>query len=74
MSVIGDSKTEPVSGIQDGEMLSESPHENEDNDLALGLVGEHAHAFDPKFEAKVLRKIDLFFIPAMIIGKEPTGP
>lgn len=40
-----------------------------DKDLALGLVGEHAHTFDHADEVTVLRKIDLFFIPAMIIGE-----
>lgn len=39
-----------------------------DKDVAIGLVGEHAQDIDPVVEARVLRKIDLFLIPAMIVG------
>jgi hypothetical protein len=39
-----------------------------DKDEAIGLVGEHAREIDPEFEARVLRKIDWFLIPAMLIG------
>ncbi len=39
-----------------------------DQDVAMALVGEHAHAVDPAVEARVIRKIDRFMIPAMIIG------
>jgi hypothetical protein len=39
-----------------------------DKDDAAGLVGEHAQYIDPEVEKRVLRKIDLFLIPAMIVG------
>lgn len=39
-----------------------------DKDVAIGLVGVHAREIDPAVEAKVLRKIDWFLIPAMIVG------
>ena len=39
-----------------------------DKDEAIGLVGEHAREIDPDVEARVLRKIDWFLIPAMIVG------
>ncbi|CAE7030616.1 Allantoate transport protein [Pyrenophora teres f. teres] len=39
-----------------------------DNDIAIGLVGEHGREIDPKIAARVLRKIDWFLIPAMIVG------
>lgn len=39
-----------------------------DRDVAVKLVGEHAQAIDPEVEARVLRKIDWFLIPAMIVG------
>jgi hypothetical protein len=39
-----------------------------EKDVAIGLVGEHAREIDPAVEAKVLRKIDWFLIPAMIVG------
>lgn len=34
----------------------------------LETVGEQAHEIDPEVEARVLRKIDLFLMPAMVIG------
>jgi hypothetical protein len=39
-----------------------------EKDVAIGLVGEHARDIDPETEARVLRKIDWFLIPAMIVG------
>ena len=39
-----------------------------DQDLAINLVGERAQDIDSEVEAKVLRKIDWFLIPAMIVG------
>jgi hypothetical protein len=39
-----------------------------DKDEAIGLVGEHARDIDLEVEARVLRKIDWFLIPAMIVG------
>jgi hypothetical protein len=39
-----------------------------DQDVAIAVVGEHAHAIDPVVEARVIRKIDRFMIPAMVIG------
>ncbi|KAH8816649.1 major facilitator superfamily domain-containing protein [Xylogone sp. PMI_703] len=41
---------------------------NRDEDIAIAIVGEQSHAFDPVIEARIVRKIDLFFIPAMVIG------
>lgn len=37
-------------------------------DVALAVVGEHSHPIDPAVEARVIRKIDRFMIPAMIVG------
>ncbi|KAH7128427.1 allantoate transport protein [Dendryphion nanum] len=39
-----------------------------DKDVAIGLVGEHAREIDAEVEKRVLRKIDWFLIPAMIVG------
>ena len=39
-----------------------------DKDVAIGLVGEHAQEIDAEVEQTVLRKIDWFLIPAMIVG------
>jgi len=43
-----------------------------EKDVAIGLVGEHARDIDPEVEARVLRKIDWFLIPAMIVGMSPV--
>ena len=40
----------------------------EGQDIAIAIVGEHRHAIDPAVEARVLRKIDWFLVPAMIVG------
>jgi hypothetical protein len=39
-----------------------------EKDVAIGLVGEHAQDIDAEVEARVLKKIDWFLIPAMIVG------
>lgn len=36
-------------------------------DVAFAIVGEHRQEIDPAIEARVVRKIDLFLIPAMIV-------
>lgn len=37
-------------------------------DEAIGIVGEEQHSIDPVVAARAVRKIDLFLIPAMIVG------
>ncbi|GMF81290.1 unnamed protein product [Aspergillus oryzae] len=48
-----------------------------DKDAALAVVSDEAQEIDPAVEKRVLRKIDLFFMPAMLIGfvesVVPTG-
>lgn len=39
-----------------------------DGDVALAIVGEHSQEIDKDVEARVLRRIDLFLIPAMVVG------
>lgn len=39
-----------------------------DKDDAVAMVGEVQHTIDPVVEARAVRKIDLFLIPAMICG------
>jgi hypothetical protein len=41
---------------------------DEDKDIAIALVGEQRHVLDPAVEARVVRKIDLFLVPAMTVG------
>lgn len=50
-------------GLEDAAHLQDG-----DEDIAMGVVGEHRHAIDPAVEARVVRKIDLFLVPAMFIG------
>lgn len=69
MGLIETSKLESTSVVQDEEAVMCGELDSGDKDLALGLVGERAHAFDHGIEIKVLRKIDLFFMPAMIVGE-----
>jgi len=45
-----------------------------DKDVAIELVGEHAREIDPEIEARVVRKIDWFLIPAMIVGMQCVEP
>ncbi|KAF1986729.1 MFS general substrate transporter [Aulographum hederae CBS 113979] len=44
------------------------PNVSLDKDIALTIVGETAREFDPVAERRVVRKIDLFLIPAMVFG------
>lgn len=41
---------------------------SDQDDVAMAIVGEHSQYIDPVMEARVIRKIDLFLIPAMILG------
>lgn len=41
---------------------------DKDKDVGLTVVGERAQEYDPRVEARVLRKIDWFLMPTMIIG------
>ena len=44
------------------------PKDFVDKDAALVLVGEDACTIDPAAATRVLRKIDWFFMPAMLLG------
>lgn len=52
-------------GLQDVPQIDDI---DKDKDVAIAIVGEHRHAIDPAVEARVVRKIDLFLIPAMVVG------
>lgn len=41
---------------------------DKDKDIAIAIVGEQRHEIDPAVEARVIRKIDWFLVPAMFIG------
>jgi hypothetical protein len=38
-----------------------------DQDVAIAIVGEQRQEIDPAVEARVVRKIDLILVPAMIV-------
>ena len=40
----------------------------DDEDVAIAIVGIHRHDVDPAMEARVVRKIDWFLVPAMTVG------
>lgn len=42
---------------------------NAEKDAALTVVSDVAQEIDPVVAKRVLRKIDLYFMPAMLIGK-----
>lgn len=44
------------------------PHQEARDKLTVDALGEHAVSIDPELERRVLRKIDLFLMPAMMIG------
>lgn len=48
--------------------VTSSQVKDEDKDIAIALVGEQRHILDPAVEARVVRKIDLFLVPAMTVG------
>lgn len=64
--------------IQVPSATAEHPSEGitADKDAALAVVSDEAQDIDPAVERRVLRKIDMFFMPAMLIGKclPPTLP
>lgn len=53
---------------------ADSPISTAEKDVAIELVGEQAREIDPAIEKKVLRKIDWFLIPAMIVGTNIISP
>lgn len=44
------------------------PAQDTEKDAALAVVGDVALDIDPIVAKRVLRKIDLYFMPAMLIG------
>ena len=40
-----------------------------DDVVAEEVIGEEARTIDPEVERRVVRKIDMFLMPAMVIGK-----
>lgn len=61
-------RTEVQSASGDVENAPATQVKNEDRDIAIDLVGESRQEIDPVVEARVVRKIDFFLVPAMIVG------
>jgi hypothetical protein len=49
------------------------PHVTPEKDAALEVVSEIAQEIDPIVEKRVIRKIDLYLMPAMLIGQLRNG-
>lgn len=45
------------------------PAHSTEKDAALAVVSDVAQEIDPVVAKRVLRKIDIYFMPAMLIGK-----
>lgn len=43
-----------------------------EKDAAFAVVSDVAQEIDPVIAKRVLRKIDLYFMPAMLIGRRPV--
>jgi len=54
--------------IASADLENAVPVDVQDKDVAIAMVGEHRHAIDPAVEARVVRKIDWFLVPAMFCG------
>jgi hypothetical protein len=63
-------KTSPPTLPQPAPQLDdeESTTASLEKDLATTLVGQHATPIDPDLERRVVRRIDWFLMPAMIVG------
>lgn len=57
----------PTTALEDGRGPGGNVN-SRDQDIAIAIVGERSQAIDPAVEARVVRKIDLFLVPAMIVG------
>ncbi|KAF0325105.1 major facilitator superfamily transporter [Colletotrichum asianum] len=61
-----------LTDVQDEHEIHSRQAESEKHDRyqssVLEAVGDHARVVDPEIEARAVRKIDLFLMPAMVIG------
>ncbi|EFY99946.2 allantoate permease [Metarhizium robertsii ARSEF 23] len=48
--------------------IAATPMASSEKDDAIAMVGEEKHAIDPAVEARVVRKIDMFLMPTMVLG------
>lgn len=57
----------------DGVNSTSERAQSTEKDAALAVVSDVAQEIDPVVAKRVLRKIDLYFMPAMLIGTWPGG-
>lgn len=57
-----------ISELQDGGKEISDVEDATTKEVNVGVAEESPIAFSPKVAARVLRKIDFFFMPAMIFG------
>jgi hypothetical protein len=58
----------------DGIASANNPTRGSEKDAALAMVSDVAQEIDPVVAKRVLRKIDLYFMPAMLIGRIAHSP
>ncbi|KAF9873048.1 major facilitator superfamily transporter [Colletotrichum karsti] len=63
-----DSLSDKANGGQSGQSQPDDDKVGVIETPTLEAIGEEAWAIDPQAEARVVRKIDLFLMPAMVIG------
>lgn len=52
-----------------GSSSANDPADGTEKDAALAVVSDVAQEIDPIVAKRVLRKVDLYFMPAMLIGR-----
>ncbi|KAJ0311624.1 hypothetical protein Brms1b_008215 [Colletotrichum noveboracense] len=62
------SHTDAQERLEGHSRLEESEKHDSHQSSVLEAVGDHAQVVDPEIEARVVRKIDFFLMPAMVIG------
>lgn len=63
-----DEKSSSTPPIASADLNNAAPTNVQDKDVAIAMVGEQRHAIDPTVARRVVRKIDLFLVPAMFCG------
>ncbi|KAH6721039.1 major facilitator superfamily domain-containing protein [Leptodontidium sp. MPI-SDFR-AT-0119] len=63
-----DEKSTSTPPIASADLENAAPTDIQDKDVAIAMVGEQRHDIDPAVEARVVRKIDWFLVPAMFCG------
>lgn len=59
--------------LHDVASSNRSANESSEKDAALALVSDVAQEINPLVEKRALRKIDMFLMPAMLIGELHSG-